>query len=165
MVAALQPITGFRYQFRTTFGSVEGTVSSCDGCLVRLEGGRSLLVRSVEQMAPLYIDEFKEFSDEKRAALAKKGHALKDGAYPIENEADLGNAVQAYGRAVAAGRGDEVKAHITKRARALGATDKLPADWKGSTKEEAAAQGAQELTVQERIRAAALGVRYGSRTE
>lgn len=78
--------------------------------------------------------EKREFSDKKRKELADKGHAMPEGEYPIENEKDLENAIKAFGRA----KEDEkeaVKEHITRRAKELKATDKLPADWEGSTKD------------------------------
>jgi hypothetical protein len=70
-----------------------------------------------------------------RMAMAKRGHAMKDGAFPIANVADLQAAIKAYGRA-----SDKAaaKAHIVKRAKALKATDRLPADWEGSTRQESA---------------------------
>lgn len=79
-------------------------------------------------------DVFKRtFTTEQRVALAKKGFAIPvrnesgeivDGRYPIENEADLLNAARAIGR-VAEGDRATVIRHIKKRARALGATDRL----------------------------------------
>lgn len=69
----------------------------------------------------------KKFSQERRDELASEGKALPDGSYPIENEQDLRNAIQAIGRAkdpAAARR------HIIKRARALDLTNLLPDDWK-----------------------------------
>jgi hypothetical protein len=71
--------------------------------------------------------EKKDFSEEKRKELADKGHALPDGSFPIENVNDLHNAIQSIGRAKNA---SEAKAHIIRRAKALGASDKLPEDWK-----------------------------------
>lgn len=70
--------------------------------------------------------EKKDFSEDKRAELADKGHALPDGSYPIENKADLKNAVKAFGRAKDPAA---AKKHIIKRARALDAVDLLPEDW------------------------------------
>lgn len=70
--------------------------------------------------------EKKDFSEDKRAELADKGHAMKDGSYPIENKADLKNAVKAFGRAKDPAA---AKKHIIKRARALDAVDLLPEDW------------------------------------
>ena len=68
----------------------------------------------------------REFSPEKREALAKKGKALPHGGYPIENEDDLDNAITSFGRA-----GDKAaaKAHIIKNAKRLKLTHKLPDDW------------------------------------
>ena len=59
------------------------------------------------------------FSEGERKDLAKKGTALPDGSYPVENMSDLHNAIQAFGR----GKGDKstLRAHILSRAKALGA--------------------------------------------
>lgn len=75
----------------------------------------------------------REFSVEKRRELAKKGMALPDGSFPIENVEDLRNAVQAFGRAKDK---EAAKRHIVKRAKALGATKELPDSWNVSKKEE-----------------------------
>ena len=69
-----------------------------------------------------------KFSESQRDKLAKKGHALPDGSYPIRNKSDLQNAIQAIGRAK---NYDRAKAHITKRAKALSETDMLPERWAG----------------------------------
>ncbi len=74
----------------------------------------------------------KEFSEDKRQELADKGHALPDGSFPIENTSDLKNAIQSYGRAKDKAK---AKAHIIARAKALGATNLLPEDWEGSSKD------------------------------
>ena len=69
----------------------------------------------------------RKFSKEEREKLAKKGYALPDGSFPIENVSDLKNAIKAYGR------GDnpqKEKAHIIKRAKALGKSDLIPDKWK-----------------------------------
>lgn len=69
-----------------------------------------------------------QVSTPERKKLAGQGAALKDGSFPIRNVADLKNAIQAFGRA------DEnkkslVKAHIKRRAKALGATNLIPEGW------------------------------------
>ena len=66
------------------------------------------------------------YSEESRSAMAKAGHALPDGSYPIKDEADLRNAIQAYGRAKDK---TAAKAHIMKRALALGLEDLIPMNW------------------------------------
>lgn len=69
----------------------------------------------------------RQFTAAERDKLAKSGAAMSGGEFPIETVADLENAIQAIGRAADPAA---AKAHIKKRAAALGATDKLPADWK-----------------------------------
>ena len=66
------------------------------------------------------------FSDEKRGEMAQEGSALPDGSYPIASENDLKNAIQAFGRAK---NKDEAKRHIMKRAKALGLSQLIPANW------------------------------------
>ena len=83
-----------------------------------------------EYQAPLPTDLFKrEVSSEERERLADRGAAMPDGSYPIANTEDLKNAIQAFGRAK---NPSKVKQHIIRRARALGATDLLPEEWKKS---------------------------------
>lgn len=71
--------------------------------------------------------ERRTFSDEQRKKAAETGAAMPDGSYPIENRQDLENAIRAFGRAK---NKRAVRRHIMKRARALGATDLIPEDWK-----------------------------------
>jgi len=73
----------------------------------------------------------REFSTEERKEDAKSGKALPDGSFPIENDSDLENAIHAYSRAK---NKAAAKRHIIRRARALGATDKLPDGWVRTTK-------------------------------
>lgn len=67
-----------------------------------------------------------DFTDAQRKILAASGAVMPDGSFPIRNRADLSNAVMAIGRA---NNPAAAKAHIIKRARALGATSMLPASW------------------------------------
>jgi hypothetical protein len=83
---------------------------------------------TVHQLIVMAYDELegehaRDFSTEQRKALAKKGHALPDGSYPIVNAGDLANAIQAIGRA-GPGKRSQVIAHIKKRAAALGLSSK-----------------------------------------
>jgi hypothetical protein len=71
----------------------------------------------------------REFSTERRQALADEGVAMPDGSYPIPDKDALRRAIQSYGRAK---NPDAVKQHIIKRAKALGATSMLPEDWGGA---------------------------------
>lgn len=71
-------------------------------------------------------DEFRDYTAEQRKEMAEKGQAMPDGSYPIADEEDLRNAIQAIGRA---SDPSAVRAHIKKRARALGKTDLIPDGW------------------------------------
>lgn len=72
------------------------------------------------------IEEKREFTSEQREEMAGEGTAMPDGSFPIANEEDLRNAIQAHGRAKDI---EKAKAHIKKRARALGLTDLIPSEW------------------------------------
>lgn len=87
----------------------------------------------------------REFSDEERSKLAGEGKALPDGSFPIENESDLHNAIQAIGRAKDPAK---AKAHIRARAKALGRTDLLPDSW--NEKSEKFATGEEQMTAEEK---------------
>lgn len=77
----------------------------------------------------------KDYSDDKRKEMANAGEAMPDGSFPIKDKGDLKDAIHAFGRAKNKAK---VKEHIIARAKALKATDELPADWEGSTKEKTA---------------------------
>jgi len=66
------------------------------------------------------------FSTAQRSRLAKTGAALPDGSFPIRNGEDLDHAIRAVGRA---SNPAAAKAHIIKRARALGMKGSLPVSW------------------------------------
>ena len=70
------------------------------------------------------------YTDEQREQMAETGMALPDGSYPIKDEADLRNAIQAYGRAKDK---EAAKRHIMKRARDLGKEDLIPENWMGKS--------------------------------
>jgi uncharacterized membrane protein YkoI len=74
------------------------------------------------------------YSEDERAAMAESGEALPDGSYPIANEQDLKNAIQAYGRAKDK---EAAKAHIVKRAEELGLENMIPEVWGEEVPEEA----------------------------
>jgi hypothetical protein len=67
-----------------------------------------------------------QFSTQQRRALARQGKALPGGGYPIRNTSDLANAIQAIGRA---SNPAATKALIKRRAKALGASGKIPVSW------------------------------------
>lgn len=72
------------------------------------------------------MDQAGKFSAEQRRQAAKTGAALPDGSFPINNSADLKDAIRLVGNGkdpVAA------KRHIKRRAAALGLTKLLPEGW------------------------------------
>ena len=71
-----------------------------------------------------YFD--REFSTAQRAKAAEKGQAMPHGGFPIKTESDLRNAIRAIGRAK---NPAAAKAHIKKRAKALGLSKLIPASW------------------------------------
>jgi len=79
-----------------------------------------------------FVDGFADIGTDERKQLAEKGHALPDGSYPIRNVSDLKNAIQAYGRSNPGDRA-KVRAHIMKRARALGHEELIPEQWTKKT--------------------------------
>lgn len=108
----------------------------------RGDGGGPGLVESddAEYQIPEYhgtktaaAGEKKEIPEKVRARLAEAGKALPDGSYPIRNTKDLEDAIKAFGRAKNKAK---VRAWIIRRAKELKATDMLPEDWPGSTKNE-----------------------------
>ena len=102
------------------------TVAKADGSDVELlaEPERVDKADIAETLADLVK---RDFNAKERAAAADSGAALPDGSFPIENGADLANAIHAVGRAK-----DEAlaKSHIVKRAKALGLEKELPEGWK-----------------------------------
>ena len=69
----------------------------------------------------------RDFSTAQRERMAGAGTAMPDGSYPIANRTDLMNAIRSWGRG---GAKPSVKEHIKRRARALGAEDMIPENWK-----------------------------------
>ena len=65
-------------------------------------------------------------SMETRQRMAEAGTAMPDGSFPIATEADLRNAIQSVGRAK---NYAAAKAHIIRRARAMGMLNVLPSEW------------------------------------
>lgn len=79
----------------------------------------------------------RDYSADERKSMAKKGHAMPDGSYPIADAEDLDNAIHAVGRGNA--DHDAIRRHIIKRAAALGLSSRIPDNWNndGSLKEPA----------------------------
>ena len=81
------------------------------------------------------------YSREQRQEMAENGDALPDGSFPIADEADLRNAIQAYGRAADK---EAAKAHIMKRAEELGLQNLIPEEFMVGTGDQGAKPEAPE---------------------
>lgn len=68
----------------------------------------------------------RDYSTATRQRMAREGQAMRDGSFPIANEADLRNAISSVGRAA---NYEAARRHIIRRARALGMTEILPKEW------------------------------------
>lgn len=66
------------------------------------------------------------FSSNSRKKMSDSGVAMPDGSFPIPDKDALRRAIQSIGRAK---NQAAVKAHIKRRARALGATQIIPVNW------------------------------------
>lgn len=71
----------------------------------------------------------RDFSAADRKRLAARGAAMSDGSFPIETKGDIENAIKLAGQAKNPAK---AKAHIKRRAAALGASDMIPDDWKAA---------------------------------
>jgi HK97 family phage prohead protease len=86
-------------------------------------------------------------ADDKKSLLAK-GHAIKnakgDPSYPVDDEEDLKNAIQAVGRGGT--DHDSIRKYVAGRAKAMGLSSLIPDNWNsdGSLKEQNSAVSAAE---------------------
>lgn len=85
---------------------------------------------------------FREYDTAARDRMAKDGIAMPDGSYPIADEEDLRNAIQAIGRAKDP---KATRAHIVKRARALGKGDLIPEGWSAEGALECGCRGCDDF--------------------
>jgi hypothetical protein len=86
-----------------------------------------------------------------RKKAAASGASMSDGSYPIKTKADLRKAIKAVGRGGA--DHDKIRAHIVKRAKALGLEAMVPSDWNpdGSLKTTTKADEPDEAVVTETV--------------
>jgi len=81
------------------------------------------------------VVEKRGFAAAEREKDARSDVAMPDGSYPIKSAKDVENAVRDYYRS---GQSPGVKAHIIARAKAIGAENALPEDWKTAPEKSAA---------------------------
>lgn len=75
--------------------------------------------------APVRKAEKYDTDDRKR--MAGNGQAMDDGSYPVADEEDLDNAIRAVGRGGSSH--DAIRRHVIARAKALGASGRIPDNW------------------------------------
>ncbi len=68
-----------------------------------------------------------KYSADDRKQMAAAGQAMDDGSYPIKDAEDLDNAIHTVG--LGGADHDSIRAHIIKRADALGLSSKIPDNW------------------------------------
>jgi len=100
----------------------EGAVAA----IIKRDPDQLYLAKRAELPAEVEAYLKRDFSADQRKEAADKGQAMPDGSFPIENGADLKNAIRAIGRAKDPAA---AKKHIKSRAKALGMTDELPDTW------------------------------------
>jgi hypothetical protein len=86
-----------------------------------------VVVNVTVQQAPEPALDKADLSAAGRKKAAASGAAMSDGSYPINTKADLRKAIKAVGRGGA--DHDKIRAHIVKRAKALGLEGLVPNDW------------------------------------
>jgi hypothetical protein len=114
-----------------------------------VESPESLVAAAKELSERVRATEYESFgyiSAKARKGLAKEGKALPDGSYPIRDESDLKNAIQAYGRSKPSRRA-AVRRHIVKRARAMDKSNLIPEKWKSAAIIADEAQALREYTI------------------
>jgi phage head maturation protease len=112
--------------------------------------------------AKQYSDGCKAYTQAERDAMAKSGEAMPDGSYPIKTRDDVQAAIDTVGMGKAPA--DDIKAHIIKRADALGCSDMLPKTWtsgKSLNDQITFAVGAVQEAVDSASRVAALRAEKG----
>jgi hypothetical protein len=111
-------------------GATPPAIDSLAALAGGLDTGGSVFVMALGKEAAADDDAteiyyFRDFTSEERKKAASEGAALKDGSFPIYNQDDLDNAAGLAGNAK---NPAAAKAHIRKRAKALGL--KLPDSYK-----------------------------------
>ena len=117
--------------YEETVEFVDTHIVGCDSCERVFLDDAALwthieVVHLNDPTIPLATEESREFNTKQRKQAAAKGQALPGGGFPIKNQQDLKNAIQAFGRAK---NKAATKAHIIRRAKALGLTKLLPEGW------------------------------------
>jgi hypothetical protein len=108
-------------------------------CFIHREQQQAMGADVIKKPVPVFLSVDPDLNKAKYSAdqlrqMLKEGKAMRNPAgepsYPIGDKKDLSNAIHAVGR----GSGDHnsIRAYIKRRAKALGASNMIPADWTSS---------------------------------
>jgi len=113
---------------------------------VTITGSPAAMARMIYEAAQRARVEKADPSTAERKHDAATGAAMPDGSYPIENTAQLHDAIHAVGRGGA--DHDAIRRHIITRAHSLGAASDIPTNWNsdGSLKEGQVSKETDEVT-------------------
>ena len=128
---------------QTAAGDTDHDYWSADGQQLKPVPGKPMddaLLQAIRAIVREEIRNADKYKQADRDRMAKSGQAMEDGSYPIADAEDLDNAIHAVGRGGA--DHDAIRAHIIKRAAALGLSSKIPDNWNadGSMKDLAEAE-------------------------
>lgn len=97
---------------------------SAPGGGVQVGDSRETVDKAIEEYDEMVKAKYKQAD---RDQMASSGQAMSDGSYPVADAEDLDRAIHAVGRGGA--DHDKIRAHIISRAKALGASSKIPDNW------------------------------------
>jgi ATP-dependent protease ClpP protease subunit len=121
----------------TTWYSAEEAVSA--GLADEVRGAAPVTNRLSDADTPdhgnITVPDAADLNAAARRYAASQGWAMPDGSYPIRQAdnhgaSDLSSAIRAVGRG--SGSHDTIRAHIVKRAKAIGMADRIPDNWPGA---------------------------------
>lgn len=81
-----------------------------------------------ERLAAWEAELREKYTEKERQEMAKSGEAMPDGSYPIRDREDVENAIRTVGLGNDASAA--IRRHIIDRAKAVGASDLIPDEWK-----------------------------------
>jgi ATP-dependent Clp endopeptidase proteolytic subunit ClpP len=113
-----------RMEAETWYDDHEAVAEGLADYIVGQERPRASWDLSVYDRGPRNAD---KYNADDRKRMAGNGQAMDDGSYPIADAEDLSNAIHAVGRGGA--DHDSIRAHIIKRAAALGESAQIPDNW------------------------------------
>lgn len=97
------------------------------GGAVTVTGSPTAVAAMMARIHGASVRKAEKYDTKDRKRMASGGQAMDDGSYPIADAEDLDNAIHAVGRGGA--DHDAIRRHVIARAKALGASSKIPDNW------------------------------------